>query len=132
MTELFQDPALVLLLLFVIPLALRVPIAICLGLSASIVAWMYDMGIDMLPYNFFAGVAKVPLLAIPFFILAGFIMERAGIAARIVHLSRDHCRRHDRRIGHCNRCRSNLLGCSQRIGPRNGSCVGINFDSGDG
>lgn len=128
MTELFQDPALVLLLLFVIPLALRVPIAICLGLSASIVAWMYDMGIDMLPYNFFAGVAKVPLLAIPFFILAGFIMERAGIAARIG----DHCRRHDRRIGHCNRCRSNLLGCSQRIGPRNGSCVGINFDSGDG
>lgn len=86
MTELFQDPALVLLLLFVIPLALRVPIAICLGLSASIVAWMYDMGIDMLPYNFFAGVAKVPLLAIPFFILAGFIMERAGIAARIVTL----------------------------------------------
>lgn len=86
MAELFQDPALILLLLFVIPLALRVPIAICLGLSASIVAWMYDMGIDMLPYNFFAGVAKVPLLAIPFFILAGFIMERAGIAARIVTL----------------------------------------------
>ncbi len=44
------------------------------------------MGIDMLPYNFFAGVAKVPLLAIPFFILAGFIMESAGIAARIVRL----------------------------------------------
>lgn len=86
MTELFQDPALILLLLFVIPLALRVPIAICLGLSASIVAWMFDMGIDMLPYNFFAGVAKVPLLAIPYFILAGFIMERAGIAARIVTL----------------------------------------------
>ena len=63
MTELFQDPALVLLLLFVIPLALRVPIAICLGLSASIVAWMYDMGIDMLPYNFFAGVAKFPYSA---------------------------------------------------------------------
>ena len=37
MTELFRDPALVLLLLFVIPLALRVPIAICLGLSASII-----------------------------------------------------------------------------------------------
>ncbi|MBR3880678.1 MAG: TRAP transporter large permease, partial [Mailhella sp.] len=35
---------------------------------------------------FFAGVAKVPLLAIPFFILAGFIMERAGIASRIVLL----------------------------------------------
>ena len=38
------------------------------------------------PVTFFAGVAKVPLLAIPFFILAGFIMESAGIAARIVRL----------------------------------------------
>lgn len=40
----------------------------------------------MLSYNFFAGIAKFPLLAIPFFILAGYIMERSGIAARIVAL----------------------------------------------
>lgn len=80
------DPAIVLLVLFAVPLALRVPIAVSLGLSAAIVAFIYDMGIDMLPYNFFAGVAKVPLLAIPFFILSGFIMERSGIAARIVKL----------------------------------------------
>lgn len=80
------DPAVVLLVLFVVPLLLRVPIAVCLGLSAAVVAWLYDMGIDMLSYNFFAGVAKVPLLAIPFFILSGYIMERSGIAARIVRL----------------------------------------------
>ena len=84
--SLFQDPALWLLVSFAIPLLFRVPIAISLGLSALIVAWVWDMGVDMLSYNFFAGVAKVPLLAIPFFILAGFIMERAGIAARIVLL----------------------------------------------
>ncbi len=86
MLEILDDPAILLLILFVIPLMVRVPIAISLGLSATIVAWKFDMGIDMVPYNFFAGVAKVPLLAIPFFILAGFIMERAGIAARIVEL----------------------------------------------
>lgn len=86
MHTLTQDPALLLLVLFLIQLVLRVPIAISLGLSAGIVCYLFDMGIDMLPYNFFAGVAKVPLLAIPFFILAGFIMERAGIAARIVKL----------------------------------------------
>lgn len=44
------------------------------------------MGVNMLSYNFFAGIAKFPLLAIPFFILAGYIMERAGIASRIVTL----------------------------------------------
>ena len=34
--------------------------------------------------NFFAGIAKFPLLAIPFFILAGVIFERAGIAERLI------------------------------------------------
>ena len=67
-------------------LACRVPIAISLGLSAVFVAWNWDMGIEMLSYNVFAGIAKVPLLAIPFFILAGYIMDGAGIAARIVKL----------------------------------------------
>ncbi len=81
-----NDPALWLLILFLVPLALRVPIAISLGVSALAVAWFWDIGVDMISYNFFAGVAKVPLLAIPFFILAGYIMERAGIAAHIVQL----------------------------------------------
>ena len=86
LNSLMSDPGLVLLILFIFMLVCRVPIAISLGLSAAIVSWLFDMGIDMLPYNFFAGVAKVPLLAIPFFILVGFIMESAGIAARIVRL----------------------------------------------
>ena len=82
----YQDPAFWLLIAFVIPLIIRVPIAISLGISALAVSWWWDMGVNMLSYNFFAGIAKVPLLAIPFFILAGFIMERAGIASRIVQL----------------------------------------------
>ena len=82
----YADPAFWLLILFVIMLACRVPIAISLGLSAVFVAWNWDMGIEMLSYNIFAGVAKVPLLAIPFFILAGYIMDKAGIAERIVRV----------------------------------------------
>ena len=84
--ELLQEPPFWLLVTFIVPLIFRVPIAISLGVSALIVGWWWDMGVDMLSYNFFAGIAKVPLLAIPFFILAGFIMDRAGIAARIVML----------------------------------------------
>lgn len=86
MAEFFTDPAVWLMILFVVMLACRVPIAISLALSAVFVAWKWDMGIEMLSYNVFAGVAKVPLLAIPFFILAGYIMERAEIASRIVKL----------------------------------------------
>jgi tripartite ATP-independent transporter DctM subunit len=36
------------------------------------------------PTNVYAGIAKYPLLAIPVFILAGLIFERAGVAARLV------------------------------------------------
>lgn len=85
-TTFFQDPAFWLLTLFLVPLLLRVPIALALGFAALVVVWKWDMGLTMLSYNFFAGIAKFPLLAIPFFILAGYIMERAGIAARIVTL----------------------------------------------
>ena len=85
-TTLFQDPAFWLLTLFLVPLLLRVPIALALGFAALAVVWKWDMGLTMLSYNFFAGIAKFPLLAIPFFILAGYILERAGIAARIVTL----------------------------------------------
>ena len=63
MMELFNDPAFWLLLLFVVPLLLRVPIAICLGLSALAVCWYWDMGFEMLSYNFFAGIAKFPRTA---------------------------------------------------------------------
>lgn len=81
-----SDPAFWLLALFIIPLFLRVPIALALGFAALVVVWKWDLGVNMLSYNFFAGIAKFPLLAIPFFILAGYIMERAGIASRIVNL----------------------------------------------
>ncbi|HBZ57728.1 MAG TPA: C4-dicarboxylate ABC transporter permease [Sutterella sp.] len=80
-----SDPCFWLMATFVAMLALRVPIAVSLGLAAMIVGWKWDLGITMFSYNFFAGIAKVPLLAIPFFILAGYIMEKAGIAARIVN-----------------------------------------------
>ncbi len=85
-TSFFNDPAFWLLALFIVPLVFRVPIALALGFAALVVVWKWDLGVDMLSYNFFAGIAKFPLLAIPFFILAGYIMERAGIASRIVRL----------------------------------------------
>lgn len=86
MENFMHDPALWAILLFLVPLLLRVPIAIALGGAALAVAYKWGLGYEMLSYNFYAGIAKFPLLAIPFFILAGIIMERAGIASRIVDL----------------------------------------------
>ncbi|MCR4667235.1 MAG: TRAP transporter large permease [Desulfovibrio sp.] len=85
MDSALYDPTFWLLALFLIPLLFRVPIAVALGMAAVLVVWKWDKGLGMISYNFFAGVAKPPLLAIPFFILAGYIMERAGIARSIIN-----------------------------------------------
>jgi C4-dicarboxylate transporter DctM subunit len=81
-----KDPVFWTLALFLLPLLIRVPIAVALGLAAVSVVWLWDMGYQMLSYNFYAAIAKTPLLAIPFFIFAGIIMEKVGIAERLVRL----------------------------------------------
>lgn len=86
MRELFTDSAFWSLVLFFGPLLLGLPIAISLGFSALMVAIGWDMGYQMFSYSFYAGIAKFPLLAIPFFVMAGVIMEKVGIAKRLIAL----------------------------------------------
>lgn len=84
MSNVFHDPAIWALILFVFPLLFRLPIAMALAFASITVAWFWDLGIGMLSFNYFANIAKYPLLAIPFFIFAGVIMEKGGIANRII------------------------------------------------
>ncbi len=86
MTTLLKDPVFWTLALFIAPLLIRVPIGVALGMATIVVVWFWDMGYQMLSYSFYAGIAKVPLLAIPFFVLAGIIMEKVGIAERLIAL----------------------------------------------
>ncbi len=82
------DPALWTVLIFLFLLLIKVPIAIAIGIASLVVTWQCDLGLPMTSYNFFANIAKFPLLAIPYFILAGNIMSRAGIATRIINFIR--------------------------------------------
>lgn len=75
-----------LLILFFGLLLLRVPIGVALGLAAVLIIYLGQLGLQVVSFNFQAGIAKFPLLAIPFFILAGVVMDKAGIAERIVRL----------------------------------------------
>jgi len=68
---------------FLVLMLLGVPIGTALGVSAVVTVYRYDLGIEMLGVNFASGIASFPLLAIPFFVLAGVIMQRAGLAAHI-------------------------------------------------
>lgn len=78
----------VLLALFVI----GVPAVFALGLTSLIVT-MVDRGIDAIPFTIIAqrmvyGVNSFPLLAIPFFILAGKLMNSGGVTDRIFLFAR--------------------------------------------
>ncbi|MCH4826284.1 MAG: TRAP transporter large permease [Planococcus sp. (in: firmicutes)] len=78
--------ALVLFGLFFLLVFLRVPIAISLGVSSIIVLVSSSgiFGLEMVTDIMYTSVAKFTLLAIPFFILAGVIMEHVGISKRLI------------------------------------------------
>jgi len=72
-------------LLFLVLMAVGVPIGTSLGIAAVATIYSFDLGLGMLGVNFSTGIASFPLLAIPFFVLAGVILEKAGLAATIAH-----------------------------------------------
>ena len=80
--------ALILVLVFIVLLVLCVPIAVAIAL-ASYVAILAD-GADpsvMLAQKMVGGVNSFALLAIPFFILSGYLMGRGGMARRLMDLA---------------------------------------------
>lgn len=78
---------------FAILLLLNVPIAISLGLSSVAAMIANGTSLIMLPMQLHTAIGKFTLLAIPFFILAGNVMERAGISERLINLA-------DKTVGH--------------------------------
>ncbi len=72
---------------FFVLLILGTPIAVAISVPTFLVIWIADLGTPVIAPNFFAGIAKFPLLAIPLFILAGFILERCGISLRIIRFA---------------------------------------------
>jgi C4-dicarboxylate transporter DctM subunit len=68
---------------FLVLMFLGVPIGTSLGVAGVVTIYQFDLGIEMLGINFSSGIASFPLLAIPFFVLAGVILDKAGLAATI-------------------------------------------------
>lgn len=81
-----MEPGLLLFGLFFVLLFCGVPIVTSVGLTAIIFLWQFGLGVQVTASNVYANIAKFPLLAIPFFILAGFVMDRAGLSRGLVNL----------------------------------------------
>lgn len=79
--------AFVLLATLAVLLAVGMPVAFAVGLSAIVGALWIDLPLEAIMIQITSGVNKFTLLAIPFFILAGAIMAEGGIARRLVNFA---------------------------------------------
>ncbi len=80
--------ALVLIGSFTAACLLGMPVAYALGFSAVIAALWMGIPLEAVALKTSDGMDDFPLLAIPFFILAGAIMAEGGMAARIINLAK--------------------------------------------
>ncbi|GAB6280968.1 MAG: hypothetical protein STSR0007_11020 [Thermovirga sp.] len=69
-------------------LTLSVPIGIALGIATTVTLVLFShIPTLMIAQNAFAGLDSFPLMAIPFFILAGNLMRYGGISRRLLDLA---------------------------------------------
>lgn len=80
--------ALLLFLTLISLFLIGVPIAFSLGLASAVTVWHGDiMPLLVIAQQLVASVNSFPLMAIPFFILAGYLMQGGGISQRLVDFS---------------------------------------------
>ncbi len=72
---------------FVLLMLAGVPIGVALMLGGAVGIGLGDLGWLAIPNNFYAGIAKYPLLALPMFVLVGAIFDRSGVAQRLVNFA---------------------------------------------
>ncbi len=74
---------------FVVTVILGVPVAFCLGLAAlSFLLFTGRESLMIIPTLLFSGIDSFPLMAIPFFLLAGDLAEKSGILPNLVELAK--------------------------------------------
>ena len=97
--------AIVMLGVFSICVLIGAPIGTAMCLSSVSALITSNMGLSMVPFNYYASISKFLLLAIPFFILAGNIMEKAGISTKLIKFAQSF-------VGHINGGLALVCACS--------------------
>ncbi len=73
---------------FLILLLIGVPVAVSMAVASLLYLGIYDVAPDIIAaQRMIAGVESFPLIAVPFFILAGNLMNIAGVTGRIYHFA---------------------------------------------
>lgn len=69
---------------FFVLLFLGAPIALSLGLSSLLAILWNGASLNIVAASMYSGIAKYLLLSVPFFILSGDIMAKAGISEKLI------------------------------------------------
>ncbi len=84
-----MDTTLIFLAVLFASMAIGIPIAVSLLVSGVALMWHLDFfNTQLLAQNLQAGFDSFPLLAVPFFILAGELMNVGGLSQRIIDMAR--------------------------------------------
>ncbi len=67
---------------------LSISVAVSIDIASIVGAWQADLNFLAVVKEMFAAINKFPLAAIPFFILAGNLMESGGISVRLVDFAK--------------------------------------------
>ncbi len=76
------------LLTMLVCFALSVSVAVAIGLASLVGAWQANLNFLAVVKEMFSAINKFALAAIPFFILAGNLMESGGISRRLVEFAK--------------------------------------------
>ncbi|EDJ4263281.1 hypothetical protein CG278_07055 [Salmonella enterica subsp. enterica serovar Muenchen] len=120
-------PIIVLFGSFAIMLAVGVPITFAIGLSSLfsiLIALPPDAAISVISQKMTVGLDGFTLLAIPFFVLAGNIMNTGGIARRLVNLAQALVGRLPGSLAHCNILANTLFGAISGSAVASAAAVG--------
>jgi tripartite ATP-independent transporter DctM subunit len=82
-----MDPLALLFVGLTVFLVIGVPISFALVLCSAVVIWYADLPLTVVIQQMFHGVNGFTLLALPFFFLAGSVMNDGGISERLVKLA---------------------------------------------
>ena len=69
---------------FLITLALGFPVALCLGLTSLVALWKSDIMLSLMAQRIFTGIDSFALMAVPFFVLAGELINQGGTTRRLI------------------------------------------------
>ena len=113
--------------IFFVLLLIGSPIMVALGVATMACFIVLDIDLSLMIERAFASLTAFPLMALPAFVLAGSLMEAAGVSRR-----RKHRRPHARRPGDLHDPVLRLLRRHFRLRPRDHGRRGYAHDPGHG